>query len=341
MNTIPIAVHLTDDQSLAYALDALDTAERAAIEAHVAACPDCAATLRAAHASQAALFALFNETVDAQPPGRNSDWSIVRDRIIARPRGYVAAWRWAAGAIGGLSAPFLFAVGFASAAGIGYAALPPLRHAVDRALGRTVATTTATPTVVPTARAVAGTPSAADAQTSPAPAADGTGGHAGHATRSADAQSSLDAAPSATPTTMPLASPTASPTPPSDAPAAAVGPAGRLDPTPTTPSDPTAEVAETPAPTDVPPLQLEIPTNEPPVSGPGGPGTPGPAHPGRPGRPGGPPGPPRPGPRPTEVSGTPPATPSSEMPPRRSHGRGHEGPPDRGHLDPTPEPSTP
>lgn len=346
----PDAVHLTDEQAAAYAVGALDDGTRDRIADHVSGCADCASTVASLDHEHAALFELLRASADARPPGRRTEWAAVRERIVARPRGFASAWRWAAGTIGGLSAPFLFAVGVASAAGVGYAALPPVRHAVHRALGLVEATPTPPPAPTLPPRGTDVVRATATAQPTelppPAPVTD-DGSRRGDGNDRADTDASVPAA-QATPTaaaaippspTIPAPS-AGQPTAASDDPASGVGGAGAPAAPTAQPTSPEPQAG----PTERRPIRPTWPTppaRPTPDSGRrGGPGGERPPQP----PPGGQPGPwpgPGPGPRPTDAGGPPPETTpgASRTPHRRERGPGrggHYGPPDGNHGEGTP-----
>jgi len=347
----PSAAHLSDDQAQDYVFGALDDRARADVAAHVARCAACAATVTRFDREQAALFELMRAAAGARPPGRATEWSAVRDRIVAPRHRFGWAWGWAAGTIGGLSAPFLFAVGVASAAGVSYAALPPVRHAVDRVLG--IAAATPAPTLAPTTEptAVADDPATATPTTTPTPtpAVDIGAPSVDDADRDDGAPSHREVAGSPTALSALTPIPTASASPGATATGSSADPAIGSGGAPAA----ATTVPASPAPNPTTGIQVPPGGPTPPVrptpdrDGRGGRGGPGGGRLPLPPPPGGQPGPgPGPGPRPTEGGGPPPGpTPSAnETPGRRDRGpgrRGHDRPPDGTRGERTPEPERP
>ncbi len=102
-----------DTQAAAYALGALDGAERTAFEAHLASgCARCEATL---HESQEALVALAREAPRAVPPGHVKDELRLRVAAATRPspRELRRTWlRWTAAAAAAMLVGGFLAAGF-------------------------------------------------------------------------------------------------------------------------------------------------------------------------------------------------------------------------------------
>lgn len=347
----PSATHLTDDRAQDYVFGTLDDRARADVAAHVARCAACATTVARFDREQAALFERMRAAASARPPGRATEWSAVRDRIVAPRHRFGWAWGWAAGTIGGLSAPFLFAVGVASAAGVSYAALPPVRHAVDRVLG--IAAATPAPTLAPTTEptAVADDPATATPTTTPTPtpAVDIGGPSVDDADRDDGAPSHREVAGSPTALSALTPIPTASASPvgtatgsPADPAIGSGGAPAAATTAPTSPAPNPTTGVQVPPGGPTPPVR---PTPD--RDGRGGRGGPGGGRLPLPPPPGGHPGPgPGPGPRPTEGGGPSPGpTPSAnETPGRRDRGpgrRGHDRPPDGTRGERTPEPERP